>query len=1193
MKAASFFSILLSVSILSSTVCEPNDATRIPILKCCPRDQELIVSVENGVSKVGADCKKSTTPWQPRIYSPTRKMQYFEPLDEWNVLEGRRPECRNDSVLTRIPSRAAVPFIFLEDGYAIVDGNIEEPIAPNDYCADANALFVCVKKTPEGNHAAATMRPKIRRCCGKSAVFHEGMRSCDFLEEAEDKTPLLGDSAPMVDFISGFPACPRGDNYTILADVKDAVLQPDGSMKVDGVILPSGQFCVERIKELNQPVKVFACSEHAPQRTLTASTYGNESWYIIREFKNLPTFYLEPLGQLRLYTKQWKIVSYLPLEDLVQQETRIEDGIINVKQLGGIGLHNRTIYLLERYLQRARKSRERLFSYVGYKFPWLKRTSRGLIEFVGHYSKILFGTMSKADAEYYNHEIDLVYKNEKLNAELLKDQTQILKIVLQQTDKLLEDYKVKLDTLNRNIHKIESGKDTNLIDEKIFEFSMILELEILSYQQNLDIIYQAILDGKRGSVSPNIIDPEVFFETIQKIRREEGSNQLPEISIEQHYYEYLQICDIEISMIDGKLVFVVKVPIFNSDVYVQYKVHSIPSFLEDDKIVHLKSPYDYVIANIERTQMSPSSSSFLNSCKYLDNIHYCKRLEPRYKITSEKSCLGRLLKANVHDAKVCTALVGVMQHSVYLPLQTGTDWIIVPHSSEEIQILCDQISVVKVLTKPSIIHLEPNCVASTDFVILEPVDTRNQVIQELQFDLLNYNFSLLDDSYRQTLQKIKLEELDIPKIEKLNSLTLDVYLEDLINEAEEMSDRKRTEYIDEVTRFETFLAYGLLSLLALYLSYKFRLVHLFRWSLSKLTQYCSRNRYNNKHDNRDQIIRTTTETTTEQVPMMQVPHVQATDIRLTLYPVGFIISAVFLAATLVAGWLLPASHHVLHWRCQTHHVACLMLGDLLMAIIQLAGDSLHGGSCKALAIMAHFFFLAAFFWLNTMCFNIWWTFRDLRPASLEKGQETLRLRVYSCYAWGGPLLVAGLAALLDHLSPQSQYTYLRPRFGEKQCWFYGDMEILAYFFGPIGVLLAVNLLFFAATARELTCGLWKGEFVKSTTERAALGRVCMKLVIVMGITWVADVVSWAVGGPQYIWYFTDLINAFQGVLIFAVVGCQPQVRAALKRLCNRNPRTNAGRQGNGLSTTSHGMPSMGDSVTQNPSTKTAPLETIC
>ncbi|XP_066588958.1 probable G-protein coupled receptor Mth-like 1 [Prorops nasuta] len=330
----------------------------------------------------------------------------------------------------------------------------------------------------------------------------------------------------------------------------------------------------------------------------------------------------------------------------------------------------------------------------------------------------------------------------------------------------------------------------------------------------------------------------------------------------------------------------------------------------------------------------------------------------------------------------------------------------------------------------------------------------------------------------------------------------------------------------------------------------------------------------------------------EHVPQRPLIKAQG-DVRFTLYSVGFIISALFLAATLVAGCLLPASHHVLHWRCQTHHVACLMTGDILMAIIQLASGSLPNGACKAFAIMAHFFFLAAFFWLNTMCFNIWWTFRDLRPASLEKGQETLRLRVYACYAWGGPLLVAGLAALLDHLPAQPQYTFLRPRFAEKQCWFYGDMEILAYFYGPVGVLLAINLLFFAATARELTCGLWKGEFVKSTTERAALGRVCMKLVVVMGITWVADVISWAAGGPQYIWYFTDLINAFQGVLIFFFCGCQPQVRAAIKRICNRNPRTNAGRQGNGLSTTSHGMPSMGDSVTQNPSTKTAPLETIC
>jgi G protein-coupled receptor Mth (Methuselah protein) len=45
------------------------------------------------------------------------------------------------------------------------------------------------------------------------------------------------------------------------------------------------------------------------------------------------------------------------------------------------------------------------------------------------------------------------------------------------------------------------------------------------------------------------------------------------------------------------------------------------------------------------------------------------------------------------------------------------------------------------------------------------------------------------------------------------------------------------------------------------------------------------------------------------------------------------------------------------------------------------------------------------------------------------------------------------------------------------------MEILTFFYGPVGVLLMINLALFALTARELTCGLWKRELVKSTSER--------------------------------------------------------------------------------------------------------------
>ncbi|KAF7270759.1 hypothetical protein GWI33_016295, partial [Rhynchophorus ferrugineus] len=68
-------------------------------------------------------------------------------------------------------------------------------------------------------------------------------------------------------------------------------------------------------------------------------------------------------------------------------------------------------------------------------------------------------------------------------------------------------------------------------------------------------------------------------------------------------------------------------------------------------------------------------------------------------------------------------------------------------------------------------------------------------------------------------------------------------------------------------------------------------------------------------------------------------------IKFTIYPIGLAISAIFLAATLAAGSLLPASHHVLHWRCQTNYVACLLIGDVLLCITQVVGATLTYTPC--------------------------------------------------------------------------------------------------------------------------------------------------------------------------------------------------------------------------------------------------------
>lgn len=56
---------------------------------------------------------------------------------------------------------------------------------------------------------------------------------------------------------------------------------------------------------------------------------------------------------------------------------------------------------------------------------------------------------------------------------------------------------------------------------------------------------------------------------------------------------------------------------------------------------------------------------------------------------------------------------------------------------------------------------------------------------------------------------------------------------------------------------------------------------------------------------------------------------------------------------------------------------------------------------------------------------------------MEKSQESVRLRIYNIYAWGVPLLITSFAAIADNLPEDPVGGILRPRFGEKTCWFVG------------------------------------------------------------------------------------------------------------------------------------------------------------
>ncbi|CAD6222672.1 GSCOCG00001084001-RA-CDS [Cotesia congregata] len=211
--------------------------------------------------------------------------------------------------------------------------------------------------------------------------------------------------------------------------------------------------------------------------------------------------------------------------------------------------------------------------------------------------------------------------------------------------------------------------------------------------------------------------------------------------------------------------------------------------------------------------------------------------------------------------------------------------------------------------------------------------------------------------------------------------------------------------------------------------------------------------------------------------------------------------------------------------------------------------------CKSLGYIMTASFLAAFTWLNVMCFDIWWTFRQ-------------RFLLYSCYAWGLPLFSSLFIFMLD--SKKFIPDEWLPHLGETTCWIGAQNDNLAkviYFYGPLTILLTINVIFFILTLRNYSrvkASISKlSSFTSDQLDKATKTkvRITLKLFIVMGITWIFEVIgffskTYVISLNWHVIIFTvfDMINCLHGMFIFILFVVKTDVyRALIKKFNGHRP----------------------------------------
>ncbi|KAF2356036.1 GPCR family 2 secretin-like [Trinorchestia longiramus] len=164
-----------------------------------------------------------------------------------------------------------------------------------------------------------------------------------------------------------------------------------------------------------------------------------------------------------------------------------------------------------------------------------------------------------------------------------------------------------------------------------------------------------------------------------------------------------------------------------------------------------------------------------------------------------------------------------------------------------------------------------------------------------------------------------------------------------------------------------------------------------------------------------------------------------------------------------------------------------------------------------------------------------------RSGSLSSSKACGAQFYWKClYCFGVAGLVSA-AALIRQTVPAFHGSALpTPHFGAVSCWFAKSSAMAVYLFGPITILLVMNLVCFCLASFRI-CTL-----IKRSDRTNTHFVQYLKLFLLMGVSWIFEVISFFVDGSgnsflSYTWIFFDFVNIMQGVLIFVVFVCRPSV----------------------------------------------------
>ncbi|XP_038052044.1 uncharacterized protein LOC119724846 [Patiria miniata] len=317
-------------------------------------------------------------------------------------------------------------------------------------------------------------------------------------------------------------------------------------------------------------------------------------------------------------------------------------------------------------------------------------------------------------------------------------------------------------------------------------------------------------------------------------------------------------------------------------------------------------------------------------------------------------------------------------------------------------------------------------------------------------------------------------------------------------------------------------------------------------------------------------------------PSADPPYMKFGPAQDILTATGSSLSLIGLVVTIATYVAFPSLRRNAAGRALMSLVAALFIAQLTMLIGLDRTDV--PTLCVTFAISSHYFWLAAFFWMNILAVDIYRTFGIGTSLSDPNKRSFFR---YALYGWGAPTVIVATVAVLsfcDCVDADVSYGTARA------CWVGNGTANLLSFGLPIVVILCSNAVLFSLTVAGVKRTRMASKRMNITQGQSGLAAkrpnndlfLYLKLTAIMGFTWVFGFVA-SFSGVEFFWYLYIVLNSTQGALVCLAFVCNRRVLAMWRAwLDSRRGRPGASASGRGQRSSKSAVPqqSQAESVTK-------------